>query len=458
MKRLLCACAVISLVLAGCGQLTGPVGGGEREGFIDPALPPVPEGQIRLAVPAPLPPLPPLPSNKQPRTLAGTSADVIGSIDYYEVYFYKEVIAAEPEYFFTGTAGRDEFIYVNVVPDVTYKVLLLAGDKKTKTLLASAYDGSVTIERGEANQVNLQLKYVKSGPDDFSFNYEDIASGGLIANAIIGDGDPDTSGEANFEVSSVAVAAAGSGYAKGNLISAKLGDTNAPTLYLKVTEVSDTGGIVGTEIVQKCWWTSAATISNRVVTTITGTGSAAQLTITTAASVDIPTNVPWITYAVTGPALTRTEDLKFTITTRELTPLINAQGGALTLKKAVLTLRSLDTDGYDYPHFNALTSEISTTTDFTSATILTADSIALTYSFPAADVPSITQKTYGTLYYVLHYYPFGSKGAPWTIRNGIDTKAIDQSTPSGSGILVKIGAPGEFKSQKTVEAGVGTGG
>jgi hypothetical protein len=335
----------------------------------------------------------------------------------------------------------------------------LAGDQNTKSLLASAYDSAVPIVAGQINQVNLTLTYVISnsvnsaaaGSADFKFTYTDSDTMGTTTVAADG-----------FEIATIEVTNPGTGYVAGDLLTTEVNQTfpdtsDLTTVYIKVLELDDQplGTIKKAVIVQGGRWSdNPATSGFTTTSVISVSGSGAQFKFTFKKAVDIPAGVPWLTY-LPGSSGARTKDLKFEITTKGLAPLIRAGGGTSSFKlgKAQLQLVPLsDGERYTYAPFAKIVD--ATPTYASSFTVPTADvksdTITLKYTLGFNGLPTLfSHSTYGMLYYILDYYPFGDKGNKWTIRNGIDTSEPDQGEITrGSGVLVKIGNPGIFVPSK----------
>jgi hypothetical protein len=452
-KKFVYAALLLVLAISGCA-FDVPLNTGTAEDPAVASLPPPPDGHVWVKIPL---------SRSSARTLTAAADSAL--MNYYEVYFYRAAGAGVQEYLFTGKAGKDEYLVVSVVPNVTYQVLLLAGDSATRTLMASSYT-TAQIVSGQINLVDLPLTYVESDPvasatSDFKFTHTDATTVDAVAAA------------GDWEVTGV-TAGGGTGFAAGDLLSMTIAASGGPNdediekVYIRVTNVGAAGAITEAEVVQGGRWVadpSSYTVSN--ITIETGVGVTTGVTVAIGASntiSDIPKDIPWITYAIGAGGVPRTNPLEFEITTRGLGPLIAAKtagGGAnpeLTLmKKAALRLFPLDSGKYDYPIFRGVENVITVfaTTDITA----TADDITITYSLDQDKLPLFTAEngdkanpnTYGALYYILDYYAFGDKGSKWTIRNGIDTSEVDRGEfTKGSGILVKIGNPGQFVSKVSV--------
>jgi hypothetical protein len=440
------AAILLSLAIGGCGfDLPLDADGGAA---VDPTLSPPPAGRVWVKIPVP---------DDTARTLTGTDNPIF--INYYEVYFYERT----KDYLFTGTAKKGEQLVVSVIPGVTYEVLLVAGDSVTKTLLASSYNGSASIESGKINQVDLVLDYVKSdpakgAPSDFTFTHTDV-------DPPIYDGFPSVSLYYVVDAVTVDGTNSGSNYAIDDTV--KVLPTGIPIngstgeVVLKITAVTG-GSVTAAEVVQNGFWGVEPTGSDLSATNVSASGTDTlkfDLTFKQEGDATIPENIPWLTYE--GAGATRTNDLKFKITTRGLEPIISAGGSGgsgeahFSLEKAEFQLDPLINPSYKYEPIGSVKDE---TTAFASPFVLdttpeaatASDSITLEYTLNKGALPTVN--TYGMVYYRLSYKPFGGKGNAWSIRNGLDLIELDEGPRTrGSGVLVKIGDPGLFTSWVTVQ-------
>jgi hypothetical protein len=369
-------------------------------------------------------------------------------IDYYEVFFLKRNKTngnIDEDYSATGSAGLGETLAVSVYPDVNYEVLLLAGQYKTRTLMASSYNKAVPIVSGKINRVDLTLEYVKSNPlADFEFNYY----GGTV------DTKPVTTPATYYElppVKNITISTAGAGYAVGaRLIGTGAGGDLAAVL--RVTGVDGSGGITDIAVENKGRFASA---TQSISWAVIGSGSNADFTLGLVAQTDnIPDTIPWLSYINDG-----TNNLKFKIKTDGLTPLIDAGGTAgsgstnFELAKAELKLVPYSGDTFVPVSDETTAYGASFILDATTgATVYTAY-ISLEYAFPNANLPSPDTNAYGLLYYQLQYRAFGGdSGSTWTIRNGVGLAELDKGVlSSGGGLLVKIGNPGKFTPKVNVQ-------
>jgi hypothetical protein len=442
------AAILLVLVMGGCNI---PVDVPVEDAAVDPTSAPPPAGKVWVKIPLP---------DDSARTLGGTANSIF--INYYEVYFLRRAVVADgvQEYLFSGTAKKGEQLVVSVVPDITYDVLLLAGDRTTMTLLASAYD-TFSIVSGQINQVDLALDYIESDPntsasshvkftytDKDVFEYDGVSAAGKY-----------------YEATTVAVNSGTENinYAVGDQL---LVGASSNCIIVRVTKVdSNNSNAVETVAVEhKGRFASEDSVTAPVLKRITGTGTGATFTFVPTRGTDIPENVPWLTYLGN-----RTNDLKFQIKTGNLGNLIaagdtDAAGfGNFKLAKAKLVLDPLDQSVYK--NFDPFTAVIDATTyndlftpDDDDGTDLDANStgIAVTYTLDRTVLPEKqnTPDTYGMLYYELNYYAFTTKGSRWIIRNGIDINAVDKGARTrGAGVLVKIGNPGPFVSTVPVQIG-----
>jgi hypothetical protein len=429
------AALLLVLGIAGCA-FDVPLNTGTAD---DPALPPPPEGQVWVKIPLP---------QDGDRALAGDNKNSM-FIDSYEVYFKSD----SPELLFSGKAKRGEVLAAAVVPNVTYRVLILAGDSVTRTLIASAYT-EARIVSGQVNQVNLTLEYVESDVfnatnTDFKFTHFDVDTADAVAAA------------GGWEVSKELTVTSGgtSGYAVNDLLSATIADTthneeDLRTVYIRVTEVSS-GVITKAEVVQGGRWAANPSSYTKTIAEVKCAGTPVGTPVfsfsfidpdSTTIVGDIPKDIPWITYAVSSTGSTRSKPITFKITTRNLASVIAAEGGGATLNlaKATIKLSPLYKNGYTNFQEASGTGTLAADAD--------TGNITVTYSIAAADLPIFSNLgndgSYGILYYTADYSPFG-KGKTWSIRNGININQLDnieQATgiAGGTGILVKIGNPGIF--------------
>jgi hypothetical protein len=436
------AAVLLVLVIGGCNI---PVDLPVEEAAVDQTSSPPPEGRVWVKIPLP---------DDGARTL--TAADNPIFMNYYEVYFLRRADGSDKEYLFSGSARKGEQLVVSVVPDITYDVLLLAGDSTTMTLLASAYK-TFSIVSGQINQVDLTLGYILSDPGtpatfNFKFTYTDNTNFDGVSSA-----DP------YYEVPTAAVNSGGSGYAIGDQL---LVGSASPYIIVRVTGV-DTGNsnaVTAVAVEYRGRFDTSTGVIGASSDIITGSGSGATFDFTPVLGTDIPEDGPWLTYIGN-----RTNALKFQIKTGGLGYLIaagdtTAAGYAnFKLAKAKLVLDPLDQSVYkEFAPFTPVidnttnASSFAPTKDGSAALDAVSTDIVVTYTLPAADLPEkkgVTD-TYGMLYYELEYYAFTNRGRKWTIRNGIDINTVDKGVRTrGSGVLVKIGNPGEFVSKVDVSVG-----
>ncbi|MDR1788557.1 MAG: hypothetical protein LBR16_08950 [Treponema sp.] len=156
------AVAFVCLAALSCGDLFTVKGGEENKELASDGTV-VPEGYelVRMSVAKP-----------ESRELGENIAK--SSIDYYEVIFRTH---GSMDYY-SGSANEGEYLSVAVPPDQSYDVLLLAGIKKNRVLLASAYINQVAgsvgsysiggpgwkIEKGKVNSCRLTLEWVVIDP------------------------------------------------------------------------------------------------------------------------------------------------------------------------------------------------------------------------------------------------------------------------------------------------------
>jgi hypothetical protein len=454
-KLFVYAALLLVLGIAGCTfdipvNAEKPV---DTETADDPTTAPPPEGQVWVKISLP---------QDGDRALAGDSKNSL-FIDSYEVYFHQK----SPQYLFFGSAKRGEVLAAAVVPNVTYEVLLLAGDSATRTLIASAYT-EAKIVSGQVNQVNLSLVYVESDVfdstnKDFKVIYTDAAWADASSFDAIAAAD-------GYEVDTVTIVTGGEGYTKGDVVSISsttnvTSDQDINIVYIEVTEAGETDGdITAIKVLQGGRWAANVSASSlEAVSVKSNATEEATFTLSVKKAVDIPGDIPWITYvpykASTSNGTTRENPLVFDITTRGLGPLIKTEGASATtlpLANATIKLSPLYKNGY------AKFIEATGTGGLSPALVtVSSENVGITvrYSILAADLPLFSvSDSYGILYYTADYSPFG-KGKTWSIRNGIDINRLDNSGQAagfagGTGILVKIGNPGVFVDGPVdVEAG-----
>jgi hypothetical protein len=120
-------------------------------------------------------------------------------IDYYEIIFKMHGQSV----YYKGTAAEGEVLVVSVKPGQKYDILLLAGDKQYKTLIASAFANMLTplttdgdfdptgigieIKANAANVINLKPTAVKIDPEtDYTITAgSDIFSPSVVRDSLV---------------------------------------------------------------------------------------------------------------------------------------------------------------------------------------------------------------------------------------------------------------------------------
>jgi hypothetical protein len=426
--------AAILLVLAvgGCG-VDVPLDTGGNDA-VDPTTSPPPAGKVWVKIP--------LPANSA-RTLTGTNNSTW--IDYYEVFFVTRESTSpfKPTFETMGTARPGEILAVSLYPSKTYSALLLAGHYRTRTLLASAYEGSITITPNTVNTIDLTLKYVESDPTT-DFEFTGYYAGNTTSYTPAGGTLYQLPAAEEITISG------GSGvYAQGDRLVISTGSTTTDLPgVVRVEEVSGST-ITKVSIENPGRFAYGAVVTSAASSYVTGSGgTGAAFTFTPVAVKFFDSTIPsaevrWMSF------LTRTAgNLTVKLSTNNIMPLISAGNSTGTdkfsLVKAELWLKPL-TDGFD-----PITEILTTVQDMATAS-LSSGNLTLEYALDVSPIRPDTSK-YGYFYNLLQYRAFNlDKGSTWTIKSGLDVNTFDTgATSSGSRVLVKIGNPQESPEEMLI--------
>jgi hypothetical protein len=341
--------------------------------------------------------------------------------------------------------------------------LLLAGDNKTKTLLASAYQDAFEVKADQVNTLNLELKYIMSEP------LKDLSFVGYTPNS--GDNASYLPIEGTYyEVVDITITTPGTGYARNERLLLNTGGDLDPVV--KVTTVGGSGEIETVSIENPGRLAGASDFTSK--TGITGTyvtgasgGTGAEFTITTQnGDVNyIPKDVPWLSY-IGGRTSSGTGNnpLVFNVKIKNVANLLVAGGpngkgdSYFTLENADLRIAAIGKGKAFSPVRKTFSSPSVASDPAENGSNTYLGSMTVNYTLDAAtDFPGADEKGYGTLYYRATYRAFGLEvGSGWSIRSGRDLIELDEgSLSTGAAILIRIGNPGKYTSK--VDVNIPTG-
>jgi hypothetical protein len=469
------AAILLALAFGGCGfdlpQDTGP------EGAVDPTLSPPPAGKAWVKIPAPGL------ANSAARTLDGANSSRY--VDYYEVFFVTRAStgnnAPDAGSIVMGKAGLGETLAVAVYPDEAYSVLLLAGQKQTKMLLASSYKDSFTIVPGQINTLDLPLQYVTSNPVDNDFTYN-----GYLPLPQTGDPSDSTAykpvtGTAFTQLKSIAIDNGGTGFQPGNLIAIEFDDTSTEDLkpVVRVTEVE--GNVIKAVVIENPGRLAGADAPEDVAAlTLLPVGANGDLDDVTFKDIvfepiavnHIPAGVPWLAYVGGRSATGVQQPLIFNVTTKGLDPLLDAGGSTgkgatnVQLYRTELWIQPVGENTKFQPLHKLKLKNLPLDagpvegTDYTvTAPSGTAGTGAITAKYKLvapANFPPADQPGWGALFSRIDYRAFGlDKGSIWTIRSGFNLTEVDKGTANkGAAILVRIGNPSKYGGGDKLEVSI----